>query len=143
MSILVVDGETFQNLLSSSALVENETDSAKRFWCLQVGYAKGVTKTKTAAIEAGKEHWPDKCCAKGCKNPAIHGGHVKHQDGFGSGRWYILPTCQKIHNGGATTTLICPTKGTLAVEETRGRAGQKFNTWCQNVFAQEEVAKTS
>jgi hypothetical protein len=142
MSILVVDGETFQNLLSSTALVEN-TDNAKRFWCLQVGYAKGVTKTKTAAIEAGKEHWPDKCCAKGCKNAAVHGGHVKHQDGFGSGRWYILPTCQKIHNLGATTTLICPTKGTLAVEESRGKVGKKLKTWFKNVFAQAQAANTS
>jgi hypothetical protein len=57
-----------------------------------VGSSESSTRAKSHYLRnAGS--WPEQCCAKGCKNNAVHGGHVK-----ANMTWYIIPVCQNPHN---------------------------------------------
>lgn len=90
-------GTTVSNVVGSSET--NLSGSAKSHWNR---YSRTL--------------WPARCCAVGCSNTAVHGGHVKIWR-YDVWNWYIIPVCQS-HNRPANITpdfRVCA--GTIAVED--------------------------
>jgi hypothetical protein len=83
----------------------------------QVQNIIGSSESSTRAKAHYKKYadWPELCCAQGCKNTAIHGGHVKAR-GYGLFVWYIIPVCQNPHNLPASNTTF-KVKKIVAVED--------------------------
>ncbi len=105
-------GVRVRNIVGSSVVSGNH----KAYW---------IKKMK------GKADWPETCCAKGCTNPAVHGGHVQLDSHLWT--WSLVPVCQNPHNKPSSATTFQVNSGTWVVVEDRADILSHIKSW---TFAQ-------